>query len=123
MDFGSVRANVRKFHPVRSEPCRESARSTEMEPTGFAVWTILAVFTGFFLFNGIWKKRKYRYAILSNRRQRVALKAAPRIGLAWAALLIAFLLVNLDSVYLLVVFPLIYLFVTYQVAQKLKGSD
>jgi len=76
-----------------------------MEPTPFAVWTILAVFTGFFLFNWFWKKRKYRYAILFNRKERVALKAAPRIAFAWTALLIAFLLTNLNSLYLLVIFP------------------
>ena len=94
-----------------------------MEPTAFAVWSVLAIFTGFFLFNWIWKKRKYRDAILFNRKERVALKAAPWIGVAWAVTLIAFLLANLDSVYLLVVFPLVYLFVNYQVAQKLKDED
>jgi hypothetical protein len=94
-----------------------------MQPTAFAVWTILAIFTGFYLFTWLWKKRKYRYALLFNRRERVALKAAPRIGLAWATILLAFLLVNLDSVYLLVVFPLVYLIVTYLVAQKLRDED
>ena len=94
-----------------------------MEPTAFAVWSVLAIFTGFLLFKWIWKKRKHRYAILFYRRERVALKAAPWIGVAWAVTLIAFLLANLDSVYLLVVFPLVYLFVNYQVAQKLKDED
>jgi hypothetical protein len=94
-----------------------------MEPTAFAVWTILTVFTGFFLFNWIWKKKKYRYPPLFNMRGRVALKAAPRIGLAWTAILIAFLFFNLNSMYLLVVFPLVYLSVKKQVAQKLTNGD
>jgi hypothetical protein len=51
------------------------------------------------------------------------MKAAPRIGVAWAAILIAFLVVNLDSMYLLVVFPLAYLFVNYQVGKKLKDEE
>jgi len=94
-----------------------------MEPIAFAVWSILAIFTGFFLFNWIWKKRKHRYAILFNRRKRVALKAAPRIAFAWTAFLIAFLLTNLNSLYLLVIFPLIYFLVNHQVALKLRNED
>lgn len=94
-----------------------------MEPTAFAVWTILCIFTAFFLFNWIWKKRKYRHALLFNRREKVALRAAPRIALAWTAMLIAFLLINLNSFYLLVIFPLIYLLVYYQVATKLRNED
>jgi hypothetical protein len=94
-----------------------------MEPTAFAVWSILAMFTGLFLFNWIWKKRKYRYAILFNRRERVVQKAAPRIAFVWTALLIAFLLTNFNSLYLLVIFHLIYFVVNYQVALKLENED
>jgi hypothetical protein len=94
-----------------------------MEPTALAVWTILTVFTGFFLFNWAWKKRKYRYPPLFNNRERVALKAAPRIAFAWTALLIAFLLTNLNSLYLLVISPLIYFVVNYQLALKLRNEN
>jgi hypothetical protein len=94
-----------------------------MELTPFAIWTILAVFTGFFLCTWIWKKRKYRHVILFNRRERVALKAAPWIAFAWAAVLIAFLLTNLNSLYLLIIFPLVYLLVNYQVALKLRNEN
>jgi ABC-type Fe3+ transport system permease subunit len=114
---------VMKVHPIQGKPCSRSARSTEMEPAAFAIWSILAIFTGFYLFNWIWKKRKYRNALLFNRKERAAMKAAPRIGVAWAAILIAFLVVNLDSMYLLVVFPLVYLFVNYQVGKKLKDEE
>jgi hypothetical protein len=100
-----------------------STRHIAMEPTPLAVWTTLAIFTGFFLFNWIWKKRKYRYSLLFNRRERVALKAAPRIAFAWTALLIAFLLTNLNSLYLLVIFPLIYFLVNHQVALKQRNED
>jgi hypothetical protein len=114
---------VIKVHPIQGKPCSGSARSTEMEPAAFAIWSILAIFTGFYLFNWIWKKRKFRDALLFNRKERAAMKAAPRIAVAWAVILIAFLVVNLDSMYLLVVFPLVYLFVNYQVAQKLKDEE
>ena len=94
-----------------------------MEPAEFAVWTILAVFTTFFLFNWVLKKRKYRHAILLEKKERIALQAAPRITMGWAAVLLLFLFIDFSKFYLLVIFPLIYLFASYRIANHITKED
>jgi hypothetical protein len=94
-----------------------------MEPAEFAVWTILAVFTIFFLFNWVLRKRKYRRAILLEKNERIALQAAPRITMGWAAVLLLFLFIDFSKFYLLVIFPLIYLFASYQIANHITKED
>ena len=94
-----------------------------MEPAEFAVWTILAVFTSFFLFNWVLNKWKHRHSILLEKNERIALQAAPWVTMGWAAVLLLFLFINFNKFYLLVIFPLVYLFVSYQVANRITNKD
>ena len=94
-----------------------------MQPVEFAIWAMLAVFTFFFLFNWFLNKRRYRHAILLEKRERIAFHAAPWVGSVWTAILLLFLLVGLNTLYLLVIFPLIYILVSYQVANTIKDKD
>ena len=94
-----------------------------MEPAEFAVWTILAVFTTLFLFNWVLKKRKYRHGILLEKNERIALQAAPWVTMGWAAVLLLFLFIDYNKFYLLVIFPLFYLFVGYQIANNITKKD
>lgn len=94
-----------------------------MPPIEFAVWTILVVFTLFFLFNWLLKKRQYRGTMLFDARERIAFKAAPLVVLVWTAFLILFLFINFSKFALLVIFPLSYLFVNQQVAKKLTKEE
>lgn len=94
-----------------------------MEPAEFAVWTILAVFTTFFLFNWVLKKRKYSHAILLKKNEKIALQAAPWVTMGWAAVLLLFLFMDLNKFYLLAIFPLLYLFVSYRVANNITRKD
>ena len=88
-----------------------------MQPVEFAIWAILAVFTAFFLINWILNKRRYRNTILFDERERIALQAAPWILIGWTAVLLLFLLVNLNKLYLLIVFPLVYMSVITRLAK------
>lgn len=94
-----------------------------MPPIEFAVWTLLAVFTLFFLFNWLLKRRKLKDTLLFETRERIALQAAPGVVIAWTVFLIVFLFVNLSKFTLLVVFPLVYLFVNQQVAKKMAKEE
>ena len=94
-----------------------------MPPIEFAVWTLLAVFTLFFLFNWLLKRRKLKDTLLFETRERIALQAAPWVVIAWTVFLIVFLFVNLSKFTLLVVFPLLYLFVNQQVAKKMAKEE
>ena len=94
-----------------------------MQPVDFAVWATLAIFTLFFLFNWISNKRKYRRAILFEKSERIALQAAPWIIIGWATALLLFLLVDLSKFYLLLIFPLVYLVVMYQVAGNITKKE
>ena len=94
-----------------------------MQPVEFAIWAMLAVFTIFFLLNWFLKKRKYKHAILFEQRERIALQAAPLVAIVWAAILLLFLFVGLNTLYLLVVFPLVYIVVFYQVANTITHKD
>ena len=91
-----------------------------MPPIEFAVRTILAVFTLFFLFNWFLRKRQYRGTMLFDARERIAFKAAPWVVLVWTAFLILFLFINFSKFALLVIFPLAYLIVNQQVEKNRK---
>jgi hypothetical protein len=94
-----------------------------MQPVEFAIWAILAVFTAFFLINWVLNKRRYRNTILFDERERIALQAAPWIVIGWTAVLLLFLLMNLNKLYLLIVFPLVYMLVNYQVSKMVTRKD
>ena len=94
-----------------------------MQPVEFAVWTILAVFTIFFFLNWLLKKRQYRNASVLDTRQKIAEQAALWVVTAWAAVLLVFLFISLNTFYLLVIFPLVYLAANYQVAKRLTKED
>ena len=94
-----------------------------MRPEEFAIWAILVIFTLFFLFNWVLKKRMLRDATLFEMRERIALRAAPWVAIGWAAVLVLFLFVDLSKFYLLAIFPLVYIFVTYQVASQITKKE
>ncbi len=94
-----------------------------MPPIEFAVWTLLAVFTLFFLSNWFLSRKKYKEAMIFDARERIALKAAPWVAMAWTGFLIVFLFINLSKFALLVIFPLAYLFVNQRVAKKLTKEE
>ncbi len=94
-----------------------------MKPVEFAVWTILAVFTIFFFLNWLFRKKQYRNASLLDPTQKIAQQAALWVLTTWAAVLLVFLFINLNKFYLLVIFPLVYLAVNYQVAKRLTKED
>ena len=56
-------------------------------------------------------------------RERIALRAAPWVAIGWTAVLVSFLFVDLSKVYLLAIFPLVYIFVTYQVASHIAKKE
>jgi hypothetical protein len=94
-----------------------------MQPVEFAVWAIMAVFTIFYLSNWALKKRRYRDAILFDKGERIALHAAPWVAIGWMLVLLLFLFLDLSKLYLLVVFPGVYIIVTYQVAKNTTRKD
>jgi hypothetical protein len=94
-----------------------------MQPVDFAVWAILAIFTFFFLLNWVLKQRRYGRAILFEKRERIALQAAPWVIIGWATALLLFLFVDISELYLLLIFPLVYIVVMYQVASNITKKD
>ncbi len=94
-----------------------------MTPLEFFVWFLLSVFTLLALVTWLGKKRIYRYERIEDTAEIVAFHTAPRVVIAWAAILLAFLFVDVSKLYLLLIFPGVYIFIKLRMAKRFLEED
>ena len=94
-----------------------------MKPLEFFVWILLSFFTLFALVTWLLKKRQYRDGRMYDTAEIVALYTAPRVVIAWAAILTAFLFVDVSKLYLLLIFPCVYILINLRMAKRALKED
>ena len=94
-----------------------------MKPLEFLVWVLLFSFTLLALVTWFVQKRKYKDGNMYDTREVIALSTAPRVVIAWAVILVAFLFVDVSKLYLLLIFPCVYFFINVRMAKKVLKED
>lgn len=87
------------------------------------VWIALSWFTVVSFFVWEVKKRKYKHGHFYDTREVVALYTIPRVVILWTAFLLFFLFIDVNKLFLLIIYPSAYFLINVRMAKKVLRED
>ena len=94
-----------------------------MEVVGWIVWTLLAIFTTILIIAWLVKKQSYKKGRLYDSGEVVALISLPKCIITSIILLVVFVLVDVNKLHLIWIWPIICFFVNLRMAKQVLKAD
>ena len=88
----------------------------------WGVWTVLAIYTLVIFINWFNKKKQYKLGEYYSKNEVVTLYSIPRISMVETVALLGFLLVDINKLHLLWLYPTIYFAIRIWMTRKVEKS-